>query len=386
MAYSFETGGRRVLVEGAHMARFVAPDMLVYSRLGVLFAVAFDADRLEVIGQPIPVLEGVAGDPSSSASYYAVAPNGTLAVVRGAGSEVRRILTMVDPKGVGTRLPLMPRSFSHPRFSPNGTLLAFTVGAASGVGTEADVWVYSLAGGSLSRLTFGGNNYPLWSPDSNRITYQRGTDQALFTKSADGSGSEEMLTSRALDPTLPGSWSPDERTLALTRIGSTVSTTGIYLLMQGGEPQLFQKDASAPAISPDGRWIAYASPASGNSHVFVRPVNGEGKWQVSPDLGAYPRWRGDGRELFYVTIGTQQRSLMVVPVASGQSFRAGPPRPLIADLSQYVTATAPHVNWDAAPDGDRFAFIEVERAKGEGTRIEVALHWARHLAVTRNGN
>jgi hypothetical protein len=127
------------------------------------------------------------------------------------------------------------------------------------------------------------------------------------------------------------------------------------------------------------------SPASGITNVFVRPVDGEGKWQVSPDAGGYPRWSGDGRELFYLDTATPQRSLMAVTVASGQSFRAGSPRPLIADLSRYMTATAPQLDWDAAPAGDRFVFVEVERSKDEGTRIDVTLHWARHIAVARSG-
>jgi serine/threonine-protein kinase len=383
VVYSFDTGQRRVLVEGANMARFVPPGTLVYSRAGVLFAAAFNPDRLDVIGQSTPVLEGVAGDPSSGASYYAVAADGTLAAVRGAGSEVNRLLALVDRQGAATHLPLTARGFRYPRFSPDGTRLAFAVGSASGVGTDTDVWVHSQDAGSLSRLTFEGNAYPLWAPDGSRITYQRASDQALFTKSADGSGSEERLTPAGPDPLLPGSWSPDGLTLALTRIGSS---TDVYLLTPGEEPRLFEKDASAPAFSPEGRWIAYTSPASGTTNVFVRPVDGEGKWQVSPDAGGYPRWSGDGRELFYVGIGTPQRPLMAVPVASGESFRAGPPHALIADLSRYMTATAPQVDWDAAPAGDRFVFVEVERSKDEGTRIDVALRWARHLAVAGSGS
>ena len=118
MAFSFATGERRVVVEGVNMARFVPPDTLVYSRAGVLFAARFDASRLEVVGQATPVLEGVAGDPSSGATYFTVANDGTLAVVRGAGSKVSRLLTLVDRKGVATPLPLAARGFRHPRFSP----------------------------------------------------------------------------------------------------------------------------------------------------------------------------------------------------------------------------------------------------------------------------
>jgi serine/threonine-protein kinase len=383
VAYSFATAERRAVVDGANMARFVPPDTLVYSRAGVLYAVAFDPGRLEVKGQAAPVLEGVAGDPGSGATYFAVATDGTLAVARGAGSKANRLLTLVDRKGVATRLPLTARGFRHPRFSPDGTRLAFTVGSASGLGMDADVWVYSLSSGSLSRLTFGGNVYPAWTPGGDRISYVRGRDQALVTKPADGTGAEEQLEAPVPDTLLPGSWSADGRTLAVSRVGSARE---IYLLTPGEKSLLFEKDASVPAFSPDGRWIAYMSPASGNTNVFVRSVGGQGKWQVSSELGGYPRWSGDGRELYYVAPGTPQRPLMAVAVANDASFRAGPPRILVADLSRYMTSTAPQLDWDAAPAGDRFVFIEVERAKDEGTRIDIALHWARHLATASPGS
>ena len=87
------------------------------------------------------------------------------------------------------------------------------------------------------------------------------------------------------DALLPGSWSTDGSTLAVSRVASARE---ILLLTPGNEPRLFETEASAPAFSPDGRWIAYASPASGNSSVFVQSASGEGKWQVSPELGSYP--------------------------------------------------------------------------------------------------
>jgi Tol biopolymer transport system component len=203
-------------------------------------------------------------------------------------------------------------------------------------------------------------------------------NQAVLTKPADGAGAEKQLAPPGSDALLPGSWSADGRTLALSRVASARE---ILLLEPGSEPRLFETDASAPAFSPDVRFIAYQSPASGTASVFVRSAHGEGKWQVSPEIGGYPRWSGDGRELFYIATYDPQRPLMAVAVESGPVFRAGPPRVVIADLSRYLTATAPQVDWDAAPDGRRFVFIEPLRAQDEGTRIDVALHWARHLAA-----
>ena len=377
VAFSFATGERRVVVDGVNMAGFVAPDTLVYSRAGVLFTVRFDVSRLEVVGQATPALEGVAGDPSSGAAYFAVANDGTLAAVRGAGSKVNRLLTLVDRKGVTQRLPLTARGFRHPRFSPDGKRLAFTVGSAvTGISSDGDVWVYSLSSGSLDRLTFDGSAFPSWTPSGDRIGYMRG-NQAVLARSADGTGAEDELVAPGSDALVPGSWSADGRTLALTRIASAQD---ILFLTPGDKPRLFETDAGAPAFSPDGRFIAYASPASGLRYVFVRSAGGDGKWQVSSEPAGDPKWSGDGRELFYLTAGRPQRSLMVVAVEAGPGFRAGPPR-VVADVSRYLTSTAPVVDWDAAPDGRRFVFIEAERAKDEGTRIDVTLHWARHLGV-----
>ena len=144
----------------------------------------------------------------------------------------------------------------------------------------------------------------------------------MLAKSADGTGAEDELVAPGSDALLPGSWSADGRTLALTRVASAL---GILFLTPGDKPRLFETDASAPAFSPDGRFIAYASPASGLRYVYVRSARGEGKWQVSSEPGGDPKWSGNGRELFYLTSGQPQRTLMVVAVESGRaSARARP--------------------------------------------------------------
>ena len=384
MAYSLETGTKRILVEGANMARFVAPGTLVFSRAGVLFAVPFDPDRLEVLGEPQPVLEGVDGDPSSGASYFSVSRNGTLAYLPGALEESNGFLTVFDRQGQASQLPLAPRGVHHPRFSPDGTRLAVTVGPGTSGGV-GDVWVYTLPTQSLNRLTFGGTAaYPLWTPDGRFIAFNDSSEGAIVKKAADGSGAVERVTPTDTSPVLPGSWSPDGRTLAYTRLGPT---SDVYLISPGEEARLFEKDASGPVFSPDGRWIAYAQPGSGKPNLFVRPVSGEGKWQLSPGFAGYPRWSGDGRELYYVAVQEPGRPVMVVEVDESEAFHAGPPRQLLGDMPifRYVTSTAPVVNWDAAPSGDAFVFVELERDEAEAARIEVALGWAQHIGAASPG-
>ena len=379
-AYSFRTGERRTVIERANMARFASRDRIVFARSGNLYVVDFDPEKLETVGEAVPVIEDVGGDPSSGAGYFSVAANGSIAWLAGAVTAADALLTIVDQKGKTERVPLAPRGFYQPRFSPDGSRLAFTVGEGYS-GVAGDVWVYSLASRGLNRLTFGGNQlYPLWTPDSRQIAFlSYASDAAIFAKAADGSATEERFTPDDTSALFPESFSPDGRTLAYTRVGQTAE---IYLVTQGEEPQLFEKQASCPAISPDGRWVAYASPGAGTTSIYVRPVEGEGKWQVSPNLGGYPRWSGDGRRLFYIDIGSPKRPLMAVDVAPGESFRAGPPQVVLENVGgAFVTSTAPAMNWDVSPSGDRFVFVEFERRAEAAAQVEIALNWAQHLEL-----
>jgi len=377
-AYSLETGERRTVIERANMARFASRDRIVFARAGDVFAIGFDPKRLETVGEAVPVLEDVGGDPSSGAGYFTISSNGNIAWLAGAVTAADTFLTILDEGGTVKRLPLSPRGFHQPRFSPDGSQLAFTVGEGYS-GVSGDVWVYTLSSESLSRLTFGGNDlYPLWTPDGRDLAYLTYTSEAsIFVKAADGGSAEEPLTPPDLAPIFPESISPDGRSLAYTRISGTAD---IYLITQGEEARLFEEKASCPSFSPDGRWIAYASPGSGTSSIYVRPVEGDGKWQVSPYLGGYPRWSGDGRRLYYIDIGSPKRPLMAVDIEAGDSFRTGAPMVVLESLSgAYVTSTAPAMNWDVAPAGDRFVFVEFERRAAAAVRIEVALNWAQRI-------
>jgi len=379
-AYSLRTGERRRLIERANMARFASRDRIVFARSGDLYAIAFDPDRLQTVGEAVPVIEDVGGDPSSGAGYFSIAANGNIAWLAGAVTAADALLTIVDETGEAERVPLSPRGFFQPRFSPDGTRLAFTVGEGYS-GVAGDVWVYSLASKGLSRLTFSGNElYPLWTPDSRQIAFLNyASNAAIFAKAADGSAAEERFTPDDTSALFPESFSPDGHTLAYTRVGQT---SDIYLVTQGEEPRLFEKQASCPAISPNGRWIAYASPGAGTASVYVRPVEGEGKWQVPPGLGGYPRWSGDGRRLFYIDIGSPKRPLMVVDVETGDSFRAGPPQVVLENVGgAFVTSTAPAMNWDVSPSGDRFVFVEFERRAQAAAQVEIALNWAQNLEL-----
>ena len=377
-----ETGSVKTIIDGGNMARWVDARTLVFSKAGILYAAAFDPDRLELMGRPAPVIEDLGGDPSSGAGHFAASENGTLAWVTGAVTDTESMLTKVERDGTSTRLPLEPRGFHQPRFSPDGTRVAVTVGVRRS-GVDGDVWVYSFETETMSRLTFDGNGlYPVWSRDGKDVGFLSYlVNPSVLLRSADGRGSATTLIEGGVSPIFPESFSPDGSTLAYTQVGQS---SDIFLVSRGGEPRLFETHASGPVISPDGRWIAYASPGSGSSSIFLRPVDGDGKWQVSPGLGGYPRWSGDGRRLFYIEIGTVKRPLMEVDIEDGDVPRIGPPRVVIPELGgRFLTTTAPAVNWDAAPDGGSFIFVEIERDERSRGRIEIALNWAQNVDLER---
>jgi len=379
VARSLSTGTARTVVEHSNMARFVGGDRLVFMRQGTLLAVGFDPDTLETRGEPHPVLNGVGGDPSSGVGYFDVSDDGTLVYIPGSAVASEALLTLVDETGTTTRPALDPRSFHHPEFSPDGRRVAFTEGQGQ-YGTSGDIWVYSLDDDAVTRITFnGGSSRPVWEPDGRRLSFALQVGQAgIYSKPTDGSGDSELVVKLHDDAIAPCAWSPDGRVLAYVSIGPS---TDLYLVERGGEPRLFVKDASSAVFSPDGKYVAYQSPASGNASVFVRSVDGSGKWQVSDGMGSYARWPGDGTTLFYIDTGERERPVMAAPVKLGDSsFRVGPPRVAVESTARrFTTATAPFNNWDVSPDGKRFVFVELRREDESAARVEVVMNWGVEL-------
>ncbi len=378
IAYSLDTGERKTLLEGASTARFVWPNKIAFARGSALYIAEIDLEETRVIGEPVQVFEDLGGDPSSGIAYFDVADDGSLVYVPAAITNTQTFLTLVDRDGQATRLPLEPRGFLHPRFSPTDDQIAFTVGEGS-TAAAGDIWTFDLETSGLNRISFNEEHfYPAYSRDGRWLAYTRAGDESgIYRKLADGSGSAERISPPGFDSALTESWTPDGSMVAFTNVATT---TDVYLMKIGEPPQLFEANASAPVISPDGRWIAYSSPGSGVSSVFVRPLQGEGKWQVSPGLGGYARWNADGSELYFIDIDAPGRPLMRVDVTPGASFRAGPPTEIIPDVvSRFTTVTAPLHNWDVSPDGQRFLMVEFDRDESARVRIEFILNWAQNL-------
>jgi serine/threonine-protein kinase len=305
-----------------------------------LLAVAFDLDRLTVSGRPVPVVQGVqrsAASPANSGdtANYGVTDSGTLVylasgAVAGGGGQIAtmRTLAWVNRDGREEPLAAPPRPYSYPRVSPDGTQVAVDVRDA-----ESDIWVWSLARATLTRLTFDPllDRFPVWSPDGRRLAFSSQRDGSrgnLFWQMADGTGQAERVAKGGNNSQVfPTSFSPDGTRLIAhgDPNGTQVDDIGIVSLGAGADsevaPLLATMFGEANAeVSPDGRWLAYDSDESGKLEVYVRPFPtvDAGRWQVSTGGGAQPVWARSGRELFY----RSGDAVLSVPIEASSSFVA----------------------------------------------------------------
>ena len=373
-----KTGTVRTLLEGGSMARYCPPDHLLYVRSRAVLAVPFDAKRLQVTGEPFPLSEKIAGDPSSGIAYFAVSGDGSLVYAPGATEVAESKLLLADRKGTLTELPLPARQYRFPRFSPDGTRLTFSIG--SGRGADDEVWVYQLAGGALTRLTFSGGNFsPFWTNDGQRVAYvsARTKDEGIYSRPADGSGTEQWIygdyTAR-----LPSDLSRDGKTLLFTHPSNQLWVTTLKDKPSAedgarGDAHMLDLEGFGGVFSPDERYIAYSAAVGGAvSEIFVQAADGSGaKWQLTTDGGFLPVWSGN--EIFYVK-ATQVR---VIGAQTKPVFQAGPPRTLFE--GQFDLRTMPLRNYDVSRDGQRFVFVQGGSVLTT-REVNVVLNWSRDLA------
>jgi serine/threonine-protein kinase len=370
------TGKTRKVLEGGSMARYVPEGRLAFLRNNTLLVAPFDPKRVALTGDAAPVLEKLGGDTSGGSAYAAFAADGTLAFVLGAWAPAGRTLVLVDRSGKSTDVPLSPRLFEAARFSPDGKRIAFSVG--SGGGQDDDVFVYDIAPNVLTRLTFSNTGLsPVWSPDGKSIAYGAlvGGREGIWVHAANGSGREEALDHLPGGIEIPNAWSDDGHTIVVSRVSPKV---GVWLLpvdrpAEGGAREV-QPGASGAALSPDGRWLAYATGQFALGDVYVEATDGSpGKWQITTERGGWPIWRG--KEIFFLRDGGD---IWSVEVETSPTFRAGTPRSVYRGEGRYSIRTAPIYPWDVSYDGQRFALLRSGQMTA-ANRIDVVLGWASEL-------
>ena len=360
------SGARKTLVRGGYYGRYVRSWHVVYLNNGTLFAAPFDARRLELTGQGVPVLEAITNSTANGSSQIAVSASGTAVFLPGQTLDNDAPMSWMDRAGKTTPLRATPANWSNPSFAPDGGRVAIDITD----GTQADVWIYEWARDTLSRLTFDGTDdqRPAWTPDGRRIAFvsKRG-DKSTFNvywQRSDGTGDVQRLT-ESKNQQMTGSWHPSGKFFAFSEATSGNSSDLMILPMEGdettgwkpGSPTAFlqtPQNEGSPMFSPDGRWIAYLSNETGRTEVFVRPFpDPGGKWQISTGAADDPTWSRARRELLFAS--TPDLRLMVAPyTVDGDSFRADKPR-LLSD-SRFVTRPRPPSrDLDLHPDGERVA-------------------------------
>ena len=376
VAYSVTSGQRKTVQRGGFYARYLPSGYLVYMHEGTLFAVPFDLKRLEVTGQPAPILEGVVTSAISAGAQFSFSETGNLVYVAGRSGLRNVSIYWMNREGKFTPLRETPGDYYNPAFSPDGKRLALEISN----GNRRDIWVYEWERDTLTRLTFTGeaNELPAWTPDGQRIVYSsQEKDGALnlWWIRADGAGDAQRLA-ESKSPEFVDSWRPDGKVLAFHQNNPGTGNDIMTLSFEGdeksgwkpGEPKPFVNSAfneAAAAFSPDGHWLAYMSNESGSNEVYVRPFPGPGgKWQISTGGGVAPKWSRNGKELFYRT--TDSKIMVVTYTASGGSFRAD--KPLLWSPGQF-TDRGLTTNFDLHPDGKRFVVL-----KAPGTEEAAAVN------------
>ncbi|HET9830286.1 MAG TPA: protein kinase, partial [Vicinamibacterales bacterium] len=361
VAQRLPNGPPKIVLRGAHYARYLRSGHLVYAQGATLFAVPFDVNRLEATGQPVAVVHDVMGFKMSGASLFDISDTGTLAYVAGELIGTEAPMLWMRREGTTTMIRRPDLDWRAPQFSPDGKRIAFHLDD----GRQLDIYTYEWERDFTTRLTFDPSvdSFPIWSPDGRAIVFSStpGAQQLanLYWVSADGSGAPHRLT-QSQDRQLASSWHPSGKYLAFEQQISAQQWDLMVLPMEvsgaywkaGTPTRLLNHVSQRPGavFSPDGRWLAYMSNESGRPEVFVRPFTGPGvPRQVSTSGGQIPTWSRRRNELFYLSPDSH---LMVVSyTVDGDTFRANPPQKWSEQPINERPTTRP---FDLHPDGDRF--------------------------------
>jgi serine/threonine-protein kinase len=386
-----QTGAQRVVVPAGSNAHYVpSSGQLVYSAGDTLRAIAFDPARLETRGEATPVLSRVQTFPNGHA-YFDLARDGTLVYVSAGAQSAERTLVWVDRAGREEPIAFPPRAYGHLRISPDGTRVAIGIDEQ-----ERQIWMWDIRKATLQPFTIGRsrNAAPVWTPNGRDLLFasNRAGPPNIFRQAADGTGPVERITESA-NPQTPTSISPDGAHLVFTEVGATPDVMMVRVSQRGQSGDESHRDNGARRpeplvqtpdndqageISPNGRWLAYVSFASGRAEIYVRPFPNvqDGQWRVSVDGGKGPLWAPDGTELFYANV---EGALMSVPVEGERTWSAGRPQKVL-DAHYFVGPEESDRTYDIAPDGRRF--LMSKPAEGSATTdrdLIVVQNWADEL-------
>jgi Tol biopolymer transport system component len=374
---SIDNKEKHFLVNTSANGAYAEPGFLLYLRDKTLVAQPFDLRHYVVSGEPHTLSEEVLYFPQVYRAVFDVASD---ALVTQAGEGVNLSqLTWFDRTGKPLGTIGKPAWYDNVQLSPDGRRVV--ADQTDPDGRNVDVWVQDPARGATTRLTFDPalDITPVWGPDGKQIVISsnRSLDFRLYVKNADGSGSEDEIA-KSGDKQLGTQFSA----LDWSRDGKYVLTRKVnelWYLPWGDhviKPLIQDKSVRAARFSPDGRWVAYVGNESGSMELYVSPFpNITSKWQVSSGGGQEPRWRQDGKELFYLS---PDGKMMAVPVASGAAFEAGSPVTLFQIHRRQPISSFDLFSYDVSSDGQRF-LVATKMDEGNPAPLSVLLNWASEI-------
>jgi hypothetical protein len=371
---SLDSNEKPFVVEATANAAYAEPGYVLFYRDNTLFAQRFDWKRAALSGEATAILPDIQNVPQISRSVFAVSQGGLLVAQTGNQVALSQLMWF-DRKGKELGVLGKPDVYDNVSVAPNGASAAVS---KTDMGSHnTDIWTYDLQRDSFKRVTFDPaiDIGPVWSPDAAQLVFSSSRQPSfdLYTKNSDGTQEEKIVVHDDVDK-VPSDWSRD----------------GKYILYAGGTdlwllnvPELKNRIfLKAPGVlknaqfSPDGKWVAYASNETGKWEAYVTSFpDARGKWQVSVGGGEQPRWRGDGKELFYISSAGK---MMVTPLTIGTNFDAGAPVELFQTLPRLPVTNKDLFVYGVSKDGQRF-LINTQTKETETEPMIVILNWAANL-------
>jgi eukaryotic-like serine/threonine-protein kinase len=373
---SLDSQERRFVVNTSANAAYAEPGYLVYLRDKTMVAQPFDRRGYVLSGEPHTFSDEVLYFPTVDKAVFSVSSGEVLATQTGNGASLSE-LTWFERSGKAAGTVGTPGLYKNIRLSPDGRRAA--VDRTDPDGRNVDIWILEPARDKTTRLTFDSflHQTPIWSPDGRQILFSSSRELGLqvFLKNADGSGSEEQVA--------------DLNTAFAVNIWDWSRNGRDILVRKSNELWFFswQERVAKPLVqakwtvqnaqfSPDGRWMAYASNETARWEIYISPFPiGNGKWQVSRGGGQEPRWRQDGKELFYVS---EDGKMMAVAVKTGESFEASSPVALFQTHRRQPISTLDVFSYDVSGDGQRFLVI-TKQDEAHAAPLSIRLNWASEM-------
>ena len=361
---SLRDASERLVLRNATNAAWIDSGHLLYIRGEALMAQRFDADKAQLVGDPVVISPTVgAMRRESMTARFSVSRNGRMLALL-PDLESTRKLVQVNFHGDTTAELAGPASIWYPALSHDSSRLAFMIEKSNG---DADIWVMDLARSVMMRLTSSltHDSLPIWSPDDRSLVFA--ADRDLYRIPADG-GRPELLLRSALQKE-PTDWSNDGRTILFTEQGPTNAIKALTL-SDGAVRTIVQTRflQSWARFSPNGEWIAYQSNESGVFEIYVqRFLDGAFKTRISTKGGARPQWSRDGSKIYYTG------PLSVVDISLDAGVRASPPRPMFEQPTGPVAS-----EFTVFPDGRGVIGIRsIEDTQWQ--HIELLVDWGAAL-------